>query len=193
MDFYWSLSDNKSSQVSRTLLSILADLNNAVAWMVSARPLISKSFSPCTNHLMTVPSPSITIGIGDTFMCHRFFSSPGRSRYLSLFSLSFSFTLWSAWTTQSTIRQILSSFFFFFFFCYRPSLGLVIWPRLGDPFLKILQKFVCLLFLDRFWVVYIIIVRMVNFKFLAQFPVDHLPHPFVSSLTLFALTYFIRL
>ena len=33
---------NKSSQVSKTLLSILADLNNAVVWMVSTRPVISK-------------------------------------------------------------------------------------------------------------------------------------------------------
>ena len=30
MDFFWSLSENKCPQVSRTLLSILADLINAV-------------------------------------------------------------------------------------------------------------------------------------------------------------------
>ena len=45
------LSDSKSPQISRTLLSILVDLNNAVVWMVSTRPLISKSFSPCINPL----------------------------------------------------------------------------------------------------------------------------------------------
>ena len=38
---HWSLIDNKSSQISRTLLSILADLNNAVVWMVSTDPVIS--------------------------------------------------------------------------------------------------------------------------------------------------------
>ena len=38
---HWSLSDDKSTQVSRTLLSILADLNNAVAWTVFTRPIIS--------------------------------------------------------------------------------------------------------------------------------------------------------
>ena len=38
MVFHWSLSDSKSPQVSRTLLSILAVLNNAVVWMVSTRP-----------------------------------------------------------------------------------------------------------------------------------------------------------
>ena len=43
MVFHWSLSDSKSPQVSRTLLSILAVLNNAVVWMVSTRPPTSKS------------------------------------------------------------------------------------------------------------------------------------------------------
>ena len=41
--FHWSLNDNKSRQVSRSLLSTLSDLNNAVVWMVSARPPILKS------------------------------------------------------------------------------------------------------------------------------------------------------
>ena len=41
---HWSLSDDKSPQDSRIVLSILGDLNNAVIYMVSTRPLISKSF-----------------------------------------------------------------------------------------------------------------------------------------------------
>ena len=57
--FYWSLSDSKS-QVSRTLLSILADLNNAEVWMVSIR-LFSKSSSRWASPLDTVPSAPITI------------------------------------------------------------------------------------------------------------------------------------
>ena len=44
MVFHRSLSDHKSPQVSRTFHSILADLNNAVVWLVSTRPVISKSF-----------------------------------------------------------------------------------------------------------------------------------------------------
>ena len=44
--FYWGLSNSKSPQVSRTLLSILADLNNAVFWMVSILPRISNFSSP---------------------------------------------------------------------------------------------------------------------------------------------------
>ena len=42
----WSLIDIKFPQVSRTLLSILANLNNAIVWMVSTHPLISKFSSP---------------------------------------------------------------------------------------------------------------------------------------------------
>ena len=36
-----------------TLLSILADLNNLIIWMVSTRPLFSMSSSPCINSLVT--------------------------------------------------------------------------------------------------------------------------------------------
>ena len=75
---YWGLSDNKSPQVSRTLLSILAELNNAVIWMVS---------SPCINPLVTVPRSPIVTGIVITFMFHNFLNSQATSRYLSLFSL----------------------------------------------------------------------------------------------------------
>ena len=42
MVFHWSLNDSKSPQISRTLLSILTNLNNAVVWMVFTCPLISK-------------------------------------------------------------------------------------------------------------------------------------------------------
>ena len=104
---HWSLSDNKSPQVSRTLLSILADLNYAVIWMVSTRPVISKSSSPCTNPLVTVPRAPITISIIVTFMFHSFFNPLTRSRYLSLSSHSFNFTLWSAETAKSIILQVL--------------------------------------------------------------------------------------
>ena len=49
MDFHWRLRDSKSSQVSRSLLSILAILDNDVVRMVSTDPLIAKSSSPFTN------------------------------------------------------------------------------------------------------------------------------------------------
>ena len=110
MVFHWILSDSKSLQVSRTLLSILAVFNNAVVWMVSTHPPTSKSFRPFNNPSVTVPKAPITIGTIVTFMFHSFFNSQARSRYLSFFSHSFSFILWSARTVIWTILQILSYF-----------------------------------------------------------------------------------
>ena len=75
MVFHSVLSDSKSPQVSRTLLSFLADLNNAVVWMVSTRPVISKPSSPFNNPSLTVPRAQITIGINVIFM-FRNFSAP---------------------------------------------------------------------------------------------------------------------
>ena len=49
-------------------------------------------------------------------MFHSFFPYQARSRYSSLFSLSFIFILLSEKTAKSTIRQVLLFFFFFFFF-----------------------------------------------------------------------------
>ena len=63
MVFLCSLRDCKSPQVSSSNLNILADLNNAVVWMVSARPPISKSFNSPSKLLGTVLNASFTIGI----------------------------------------------------------------------------------------------------------------------------------
>ena len=78
-----------ASLLSRTLLSIRVDLNNTLLWMVSIRPLVSKSSSPFNNPLLAVPRAPITIGINVTFIFHNFFfNSLARSRYLSFFSFS---------------------------------------------------------------------------------------------------------
>ena len=64
MVFHLSISDSKFPQVSRTLLSIPANLNDSVIWMVSTCPLISTSSSPFTYPLEIVPStpsPSCSI------------------------------------------------------------------------------------------------------------------------------------
>ena len=146
--FQWSLNDNKSPQVSMTLLSILANLNNAVVQMVSTRHLILKSFSLCTNHLVIVMSAPFTIGYFTQLLsCTVFFfffwffsfNSLARSRYLSFVSLSFSFTLWWTWIANSTVWQVLFSFLFFFLL----SLGLVIWPRLNDLFVSQNTQIIC--------------------------------------------------
>ena len=124
------MSDSKSPQFSRTILSILADLNNAVIWMVSTRPLISKCCSPRTSYLVTIPSASNTIGITVTFTFHSFvfvlfFCSFARSRYLSLFRFS------SVLPCSQPQRQSpqFSKFFFLFFFL---SLAITRFDRLAE-------------------------------------------------------------
>ena len=108
----WSLSESKSPQVPRTLLSILAYLNNAVFWMVSTRPLTSKSSSPGTNPLVTVTAEPITIGITVTFMFHSFSVLwLGLGTYLSFHFLSV--LPCSQLGQQSPLFGKFSSFFFF--------------------------------------------------------------------------------
>ena len=46
VDFHWSLSDSKSSNVRMALLYILWDFNNAVVWMVSIGSEISNFSHP---------------------------------------------------------------------------------------------------------------------------------------------------
>ena len=66
MIFYWSPRDSKSLKVFRNLLCILADLNNAVVWVVSTRPLISKSSSSCINPLVTVSNVVFNLSLSDS-------------------------------------------------------------------------------------------------------------------------------
>ena len=81
--FHWSLSDNNLSYPR-----CLADLNNAVElwsrfFLLFTIPLIFFS-----NHLETVPSAPITIGITVTFMVHSFWNSLKKSKYFVLFLFS---------------------------------------------------------------------------------------------------------
>ena len=116
----------------RTLLSILADLNNAVVWMISIRPVISKFSHPCTNPLVTVPSAPITIGITVTFMLHRFilFSSKVYI-FITLFPL---LKFYPVISRNSKVYCLAVSLF-----CWL-SLGMAVWPRLGDLFLSQIPK-----------------------------------------------------
>ena len=63
MVFHLGLRDNKSSQVSRTNLSILTDLNNDVVWIVLILPPIFNFSRPLTKPLETVSSLPTTLGI----------------------------------------------------------------------------------------------------------------------------------
>ena len=117
MFFHWSLSDSKSPQVSRTLLSILAVLCNVVVWMVSTRPPTSKSSSPSSNPLVTVPKASITIGIIVTMFHNLFFQFSRKVEVLILQFIFFQF--YSVVSRNSKVDNFANSlllFFFFFFF-----------------------------------------------------------------------------
>ena len=92
-------------------ISIQADVNNVVVWMVYFHPLITKSSNAFINPLLTVQSTPTRIAITVTFTFHRFFDSLARSMYLTFFSFSFNFTQWSARTEKSTIQE---GFFFNF-------------------------------------------------------------------------------
>ena len=129
--FHWSLSDNKSPHMSITLLSILGDLNNAVVWMVFTSPIIYKSSSPFTNHLVTVRRAPITIDFTVTFMFHSFFTSLARSRYLHFF-ISFFSILLSGKPGQKSPQLCWRSFFF----CCWLLWYVVVWPWLGYPFVS---------------------------------------------------------
>ena len=68
----------------------------------------SKSSSPFTIHLVTVPRAPITNDITVSFIFHSFFNSQARSRYLSFLLISLNFTLWSVRTAKSTFLLVLS-------------------------------------------------------------------------------------
>ena len=179
MVFPWRLSNSKSPQVSRTLLSILAVFNNTVVWMVFTRPPPSKSSWPFNNPLGTVPNAPITIGIIVTFMFHSFFYSLARLRYLSLFAHSFSFIPWSTETAKSTILQI---FFFLLLIIIRSGLlAEISW----SVCISKSHRSLCVSF-SRTGAGLCIYHSLAwsNLNFLHISPVDHLDHPVVSSLVL---------
>ena len=93
MAYQWSLSNNKSPRVSRTLLSILADLNKAVVWMILISPPISNSSSLFLKLFGNVPTEPNTNYITINLMFQRFFfCSLARFEYLYFFWFSFVFT-----------------------------------------------------------------------------------------------------
>ena len=111
MVFHWSLSDSKSPQVSRTLLSILAVLNNAVVWMVSTRLLTSKSSTRFSNPLVTVPNAPITIGIIVTCMFLCFFQFPSKVEVLILLFTFFQFYSVISWDCKVDNNTTVSWWF----------------------------------------------------------------------------------
>ena len=110
MVFHWRLSDSKFPQVSRTLLGILANLNNDVVWAFSSRPVISKFCSPCTDSLVTVPRVPIIISIKVIFMFQSFFQYPSKVQILIHHFAFFQFYSVVRW--DSKVHDFASSLFF---------------------------------------------------------------------------------
>ena len=168
--FHRNLRDSKCPQLSRTLLSILADLNNTFVWMVSARSLISNFFS-----LFTMP-----LGLG-SFRVHRL-------RVVSL-SPSCSVAFLVLWQGLSTCLSFCVFFEFHYLVCQDGKVhysltitksAVLAGIRLSDRIWKSERTLRISFTRTDFWFAYIPFVCMVKFQFLAQFPVDHLPHPAMS-------------
>ena len=84
-----------ASTLTASFHRILAVLSNAIVWMVSICFQISNPSRSLSKPLETVSCVPITIGATVTIMSHSFLSTLARFKYLSLFSLSLIFTLWS--------------------------------------------------------------------------------------------------
>ena len=114
---YWSLSDSKSPQVSRTLLNILADINNAVVWMVSSRPLICKSSSSCTNLRWLYQEHQLQL-VSSSLLCSTVFSNSLQG--LGTFFLFVFFQFYSVVSPDSKVHNSENPRFmlFFFLFCF---------------------------------------------------------------------------
>ena len=157
------------------LFSILAILNNLLVWMVSSRPLISKSSSSFNNPLVTtVPKVPITIGIILTFVFHIFFLFACKARYISFFSIS---VLFCRQAGQQSLQ-----------FCKFSSFLLIIIRS------RLLAEIRWSIFMSKSQGVYVChppwgvpghaytFCSLVKFKFLAKLAAAHLAHLVVSSL-----------
>ena len=82
-------------------LSILADFNSVLVWIISVLPLFFSSTSLFFRFLETVPTTPTKIDILDTL-----FSFLSRTRLMFVFSISFIFTLCSTGTAKSAGGQV---------------------------------------------------------------------------------------
>ena len=122
-----SLSDSKSMQVPRTLLSILANLDNAVDCIVPTYPLISKSTSPSTNPLVTERT-NYNWYYRHLHVPYFFQFSNNVQLFISLFDF---LQFYPVVSRNSKIHFSAGSLFI----CWL-SLGLVVWQRFDDSFVS---------------------------------------------------------
>ena len=106
-----------------------------------------------------------------------FFNSQARSRYLCFFSFSLILLCGQPGRQRPKFGNI--------YFSCRLWLGLVVWPRLGDPFVSENRWNVCRSHSPGQILCYAYTILMVELQFLVQRIVHHLAHPVVSSLIVF--------
>ena len=123
MDSHWGLSDSKSPQVSMTLLSILANLNNDVGWM-SPFVLIFTSLPGLTSIFFTVPGAPISIS--SLFSCSTVFYFSSKVQILFLLFIFFEF--YSVVSRENKVNHFASSLFLLII------IRSVVSPRSSHPF-----------------------------------------------------------
>ena len=145
--------------------------------MVFIPPFTSKSCSPFSNPLVTIPRALITIGIIITFMFHSFFQFPSKVEVLIIL-----FTFFQFYSEVSRYSKVHNFANFFFNNTRSGRLAVIRW----SVYMSKSQRSLCVSFsrTGTLWVAHISFVRMVSFKFLAHPPVDHLASPLVSSFIL---------
>ena len=122
--FHWNPNDSKSTQLSKTLLNILANLRRILVSMASILPLISSSqFFSRFFGIFTRFSALIDITV--TFMFHKdFYLSSKDQVFIQFFCFTFTLISWN-WEVYELI-SFLSSYWL--------QLGLIFWPGLAEPF-----------------------------------------------------------
>ena len=123
---------------SRTLLSIMTELNTAIIRMVLLVLLFPSHPVPFTNPSGIVLTAPIIVDITITFISHSFSSSHANIKHLSLFR----FNLFLLYVLSEQQRPRLGRFIFYLFIFWL-SLSLIVCPRLGDPFVSQSPKEVC--------------------------------------------------
>ena len=131
---HWSVRGSRSPQVSRTLLSILVDPDNAVVWRVLIFSLISNSLTFHSKHSVTF----IKCTNYYWYHCHLYVPRA----FLALQARSKYFTLWSGKTTK--ILKMTRVFLLVYWY--------LVWPSMQDwvirLFLKIPENFMRLILKD---------------------------------------------
>ena len=123
MVFHWSMSDSKTPHLSRTLLNILANLNNTAVWMVLACPLISNPSSLLSRPLGIFLMRQLKL-VSLSSSCSIAFLVLWQGPSTSLSFCFLWFLLWFACTAKSTIQQVLfvliiitrSGYYYYFIF-----------------------------------------------------------------------------